>query len=81
MQILIIKHTMPLIKIILIFLIKVLPATQFKTWDADGAVKLYIEEEGAMSGAPFSVHTLMQDRARDYGKHPALAVKREGAWR
>lgn len=44
-------------------------------------VKLYIEEEGAMAGAPFSVHTLMQDRARDYAKHPALAVKREGAWR
>ncbi|XP_027222040.1 long-chain-fatty-acid--CoA ligase ACSBG2 [Penaeus vannamei] len=60
---------------------QVLPATHNKTWEADGVVKLYIEEEGAMAGAPFSVHTLMQDRARDYAKHPALAVKREGAWR
>lgn len=58
-----------------------MPATHNKTWEADGVVKLYIEEEGAMAGAPFSVHTLMQDRARDYAKHPALAVKREGAWR
>ncbi|KAK4291324.1 hypothetical protein Pmani_035839 [Petrolisthes manimaculis] len=59
---------------------QVLPADRLKTWEADGCVRLVLSAEGPCSEKPVSVHTMMREKAEAYPNHPALAVKREGAW-
>ncbi|KAK7025485.1 catalytic activity protein [Halocaridina rubra] len=60
---------------------QILPATYFKTWEADMPVKLFMTKEGASSAKPVSIHTLLREKASAYANHPALSVKRNGIWR
>ncbi|KAG7166016.1 Long-chain-fatty-acid--CoA ligase ACSBG2-like 2, partial [Homarus americanus] len=60
---------------------QILPASSFKTSDADGAVQLYITEEGVTADQPISIHTMLKANAEEYPKHPALAVKKNGIWK
>ncbi|XP_045612661.1 long-chain-fatty-acid--CoA ligase ACSBG2 [Procambarus clarkii] len=60
---------------------QILPATSFKTSVIDEAVQLYINENEPMAAQPISIHTMLQKRSELYPKHPALAVKRNNAWR
>ncbi|KAK7077908.1 catalytic activity protein [Halocaridina rubra] len=60
---------------------QILPATSYKTWEADGAVKLQITEEEFKSKPPVSVFSLLHRTATAYPDTPALAVKRDGEWK
>lgn len=63
------------------FLLKIIPATSFRTWDADGAVQLLLPDEESLSYKPKSVYTMLTEVAEDYPNQPALAVKRGGVWK
>ncbi|XP_066970339.1 long-chain-fatty-acid--CoA ligase ACSBG2-like [Macrobrachium rosenbergii] len=60
---------------------QILPATCIKTSEAHEPVQLQITEEGPASEKPVSVHTLLKEAATQHSKHPALAIKRDGAWK
>lgn len=60
---------------------QILPATCIKTSEAHEPVQLQITEEGPASEKPVSVHTLLKEIATQHSKHPALAIKRDGAWK
>ncbi|XP_076057573.1 acyl-CoA synthetase bubblegum family member 1 isoform X3 [Oratosquilla oratoria] len=60
---------------------QVLEATSLKTCVADGRVQLQITEEGPNADSTFSVYTMLRHKAEVFGKHPALAVKRDGEWK
>ncbi|XP_063864426.1 long-chain-fatty-acid--CoA ligase ACSBG2-like isoform X2 [Scylla paramamosain] len=59
---------------------QVIPASSFKTWNADGATQVFLSDEEAASYKPKSVYTMLKETAKDYPNHPALAVKR-GVWK
>uniref|UniRef100_A0A0P4W6D2 long-chain-fatty-acid--CoA ligase n=2 Tax=Scylla olivacea TaxID=85551 RepID=A0A0P4W6D2_SCYOL len=59
---------------------QVIPASSFKTWNADGATQVFLSDEEAASYKPKSVYTMLKETAEDYPNHPALAVKR-GVWK
>ncbi|KAK7071703.1 catalytic activity protein, partial [Halocaridina rubra] len=60
---------------------QILPASYFKTWEADKPVTLYLKREGPCSTKPISIHTMVKERAINYPNQIALAVKRDGAWK
>lgn len=60
---------------------QILPATSFKTWEADEAVTLYITEEGPSSMKPVSIHTMFKKLSMSFPEHPALAVMRNNMWK
>ncbi|XP_064092537.1 long-chain-fatty-acid--CoA ligase ACSBG2-like [Macrobrachium nipponense] len=60
---------------------QILPATCIKTSEAHEPVQLQMTEEGPASEKPISVHTLLKEVATKHSKHPALAIKRDGAWK
>ncbi|XP_065576536.1 long-chain-fatty-acid--CoA ligase ACSBG2-like isoform X2 [Artemia franciscana] len=59
---------------------QIIPAENYKTTEASGAVKLKIGERGVESIPPISVPTLLARAVERYTDRVALAVKREGKW-
>ncbi|KAJ7416800.1 Long-chain-fatty-acid--CoA ligase ACSBG2 [Pitangus sulphuratus] len=56
------------------------PASRVWTTQRDGEVKLRMEDQGAGSEPPKTVHQLFQEAVNKYGDYYALASKKGGQW-
>jgi len=59
---------------------QLVPADDFVTLSAEGAVKLRIEDTIPANYEPISVPGLLMKKAKAASNHIALAVKRNGEW-
>jgi len=54
---------------------QVIPVNNYRTWDADGAVKLRMDSAGVGAVAPISVPGLLARTAREFPKNDAVRVR------
>ncbi|KAK3514670.1 hypothetical protein QTP70_021577 [Hemibagrus guttatus] len=60
--------------------VRLAPAEQYWCTTRDQAVKLKISESGPGSEPPLTIHQMFQWTVDNFGDHPALCFKKNGAW-
>lgn len=56
------------------------PAERLWSADAEGAVRLKMEEAGPAADAPRTVHQMFLETVEAFGERPAVASKKDGQW-